>query len=182
MAYVLAEQKIEICSIQGLNRIYDKVIMNFIERTIELARDNVKKGGRPFACIIVKDGKILVEAVNQVAQTHDPTAHAEIEAIRKGSQILKSEHFTGCDFYILPHPCPMCLAAMYYCSPDRVIFITTRDDYSTYYIDDRKYFTLMSFYEEIGKTWEKRRMPMFYQPDQRAIEVYKLWKELNEKS
>ena len=75
--------------------------MDFIERTIEVAKENVKKGGRPFACLIVKDGKILVEAANQVAQSHDPTAHAEILAIQKGSQILKSEHFKDCEFYIL---------------------------------------------------------------------------------
>lgn len=95
--------------------------MDFIERTIEVAMENVKEGGRPFACLIVKDGKVLVEAANQVAQSHDPTAHAEILAIQKGSQLLKSEHFEGCEFYILAHPCPMCLAAMYYCSPKRVI-------------------------------------------------------------
>jgi len=153
--------------------------MDFIKRTIELARENVEQGGRPFACVIAKDGKVLVEASNQVAQSHDPTAHAEILAIRKGSQILGSEHFTGCEFYILAHPCPMCLAAMYYCSPDRVIFITTRDDYSKYYVDDRKYFTLLNFYEEIAKPWEKRKMPMSFHPDPKAIEVYKLWKELN---
>ena len=75
--------------------------MEFVKRTIELAKDNVKAGGRPFACLVVKDGKILVEAANLVAQTHDPTAHAEVVAIQKGSKILKSEHFTGCTFYIL---------------------------------------------------------------------------------
>ena len=153
--------------------------MDFVARTIELAHKNVEEGGRPFACLIVKDGKILIEATNQVAQTHDPTAHAEILAIRKASEILGTEHFTGCDFYILAHPCPMCLAAMYYCSPDRVVFITTRDDYSAYYIDDRKYFTLHNFYDEIAKPWQNRAMPMIYQPDPRAIEVYTLWKRRN---
>jgi guanine deaminase len=139
---------------------------------------NVEAGGRPFACLIVKEGEILVEAVNQVAQTHDPTAHAEIVAIRQASAKLQSEHFTGCEFYILAHPCPMCLAAMYYCSPDRVVFITQRDDYSTYYTDDRKYFTLARFYEEIGKPWQERRMPMVYQPRADAIQVYRRWREL----
>ncbi len=95
--------------------------------------------------------------------------------------MLKSEHFYGCEFYILAHPCPMCLAAMYYCSPDRVIFITTRDDYAKHYVDDRKYFTLNNFYEEIGKPWEKRNLPMVYHPDQQALEVYELWEKLNHK-
>ncbi len=151
----------------------------FVRRTIELAKENVSKGGRPFACLIVKDGEVLVESPNLVAQTHDPTAHAEILAIREASQILQSEHFTGCDFYILAHPCPMCLAAMYYCSPDRVIFITTRDDYSQFYIDDRKYFTLVNFYEEIHTPWQERKMPMEHHPDPEGIEVYRLWKDLN---
>jgi tRNA(Arg) A34 adenosine deaminase TadA len=125
--------------------------MDFIRRTIDLARANVEPGGRPFACLIVKDGAILAEGVNRVAQTHDPTAHAEIEAIRLAAASLQSESFKGCEFYILAHPCPMCLAAMYYCSPDRVVFVTSREDYSRYYVDDRKYFTLSNFYDEIGK-------------------------------
>jgi guanine deaminase len=152
--------------------------VDFIRRTIDLALANVEAGGRPFACIIVKEGEILVEAVNQVAQTHDPTAHAEIVAIRQASAKLQSEHFTGCEFYILAHPCPMCLAAMYYCSPDRVVFITQRDEYSTYYTDDRKYFTLANFYEEITKPWQERRMPMVYEPRADAIKVYRRWREL----
>ena len=154
--------------------------MDFITRTIDLARENVEKGGRPFACVIAKEGQVLAEAANQVVQTHDPTAHAEILAIRKEAQILQSEHFTGCEFYILAHPCPMCLGAMYYCSPDRIIFITTREDYAPFYVDDRKYFTLLNFYEEVGKPWQKRKMPMEHQFDPRGVEVYQLWKKRNQ--
>ena len=73
---------------------------------------NVEDGGRPFACVIAKDGNILAERVNRVAQTHDPTAHAEIVAIRQVAAKLQSEAFAGCEFYILAHPCPMRLAAM----------------------------------------------------------------------
>jgi guanine deaminase len=153
--------------------------MDFIKRTIELAAANVEQGGRPFARVIVKDGKVLSEAVNRVAQTHDPTAHAEVNAIREATRILGSEHLTGCTFYILAHPCPMCLSAMYYCSPDKVVFITTRDDYATYYRDDRKYFTVMNFYDEISKPWQQRAMPMEYHPNPDAIKVYQRWKEVN---
>ena len=154
--------------------------MDFVDRTIEIARENVRDGGRPFACLIAKDGEVLVEAANQVAQTNDPTAHAEILAIQKCSRLLESEHFHGCTFYILAHPCPMCLAAMYYCSPEKVVFITTRDDYSKFYMDDRKYFTLLNFYEEIGKPWKERTMPMEHHPDDEALAVYKLWQKLND--
>jgi tRNA(Arg) A34 adenosine deaminase TadA len=153
--------------------------MNFIQRTIDLAMANVEEGGRPFACVIVKDGQILAEGVNRVAQTHDPTAHAEIVAIREASTKLGSEDFSGCEFYILAHPCPMCLAAIYYCSPDRVVFLTSREDYSRYYKDDRRYFTLANFYDEFGKPWQQRRLPMVYEPQPHGIEVYRRWKERN---
>jgi tRNA(Arg) A34 adenosine deaminase TadA len=153
--------------------------MDFIKRTIEIAAENVEQGGRPFATVIVKNGEIIAEAANQVAQTHDPTAHAEICAIRQACTSLGTENLTGCVFYILAHPCPMCLAAMYYTSPDKVIFITTRDDYAPYYVDDRKYFTLANFYDEIGKPWKERRMPMEYHPHLGGLEVYKRWHELN---
>jgi guanine deaminase len=153
--------------------------VDFIRRTIELAMANVERGGRPFACVIAKGGAVLAEAVNLVAQTHDPTAHAEICAIREASAKLQSEDFSGCEFYILAHPCPMCLAAMYYCSPDRVVFITTREDYSAYYTDDRKYFTVANFYEEFAKPWNRRRMPMVYEPVPEGIKVYERWKERN---
>jgi guanine deaminase len=153
--------------------------MDFIRRTIELASANVESGGRPFACLIVKNGEIVAEGVNQVAQTHDPTAHAEIVAIRQAAAKLQTENFTGCEFYILAHPCPMCLAAMYYCSPERVVFITRREDYSPYYTDDRRYFTLASFYDEISKSWDKRTLPMTHAPHPDGIAVYRRWQELN---
>ncbi len=73
----------------------------------------------------------------------------------------------------------MCLAAMYYCSPERVIFITTREEYSEFYIDDRRYFTLASFYGEIARDWRDRSLPMVHEPRPEAIEVYRRWREKN---
>lgn len=113
--------------------------MDFAQRTIELARRNVAEGGRPFATVIVKGGEILAESANQVAQTHDPTAHAEILAIRQACTKLGSENLIGATIYVLAHPCPMCLGSLYYCSPDEVVFLTARDGYEPYYVDDRKY-------------------------------------------
>jgi tRNA(Arg) A34 adenosine deaminase TadA len=153
--------------------------MDFIQRVIDLARANVEQGGRPFACVIVKGGRILAEGVNRVAQTHDPTAHAEMCAIREAAAKLQSEYFTGCEFFLLTHPCPMCLGAMYQCSPDRVVFATTWEECSRYYTDDRKYFTLSTLYEEIAKPWDQRRLPMSHESHAGAIEVYRRWKELN---
>ncbi|MFJ9844175.1 nucleoside deaminase [Kitasatospora sp. NPDC101155] len=101
--------------------------MDFVQRTIDIARQNVAEGGRPFATVIVKDGAILAESPNKVAQTGDPTAHAEILAIREACTRLGTEHLTGTTIYVLAHPCPMCLGSLYYCSPDEVVFLTTRD-------------------------------------------------------
>lgn len=156
--------------------------MDFIKRTIMIARKNVEEGGRPFATIIVRAGEIIAEAANQVAQTHDPTAHAEVLAIREACTKLGTEHLDDCDFYIMAHPCPMCLAAMYYTSPNKVIFITTREDYAPYYVDDRKYFELHNFYDEFSKPWDKRRMPMEHRADPEGIGVYQKWAELNRKN
>ncbi|WP_329021852.1 MULTISPECIES: nucleoside deaminase [unclassified Streptomyces] len=153
--------------------------MDFVQRTIDLARQNVVEGGRPFATVIVKDGEILAESANKVAQTSDPTAHAEILAIREACVQLGTEHLAGTTIYVLAHPCPMCLGALYYCSPDEVVFLTTRDAYEPHYIDDRKYFKLNTFYEEFAKPWEERRLPMRYEPRDAAVDVYRLWQERN---
>ncbi|WP_271460431.1 nucleoside deaminase [Pantoea leporis] len=153
--------------------------MDFVQRTIDLAMKNVEEGGRPFATVIVRDGKLIAESANQVAQTNDPTAHAEILAIREACRESSSENLTDCDIYILASPCPMCLGALYYCSPKQVIYITKREEYSTYYRDDRKYFELDTFYAEYSKPIEQRRLPMQYQPRPQALDVYKRWQVLN---
>src|SRR6201994_4090178 len=119
--------------------------MGFAQRTIDLARRNVEEGGRPFATVIVKDGEALAESANKVAQTHDPTAHAEILAIRAACMKLGTENLMGTTIYVLAHPCPMCLGSLYYCSPDQAVFLTTRETYAPYYVDDRKYFELATF-------------------------------------
>lgn len=153
--------------------------MDFAQRAIDLARQNVAEGGRPFATVIVKGGEILAESANRVAQTHDPTAHAEILAIREACTKLGTEHLVGTTVYVLAHPCPMCLGSLYYCSPDEVVFLTSRDSYGPYYVDDRKYFELATFYDEFAKPWDQRRLPMRYQPREEAVDVYQLWRERN---
>ncbi|MGA4847186.1 nucleoside deaminase [Streptomyces sp. G5(2025)] len=153
--------------------------MNFAQRTIDIARQNVAEGGRPFATVIVKDGEILAESPNKVAQTNDPTAHAEILAIREACTKLCTEHLTGTTIYVLAHPCPMCLGSLYYCSPDEVVFLTTRDAYEPHYVDDRKYFELDTFYSEFAKTWDERRLPMRYEAREDATAVYKFWQQRN---
>lgn len=151
--------------------------MDFAQRTVDLARQNVMEGGRPFATVIARDGQVLAESPNLVAQTNDPTAHAEILAIRAACTAVGSEHLTGATIYVLAHPCPMCLGSLYYCSPDAVVFLTQRDEYAPYYQDNRKYFELATFYDEFAKSWQDRRLPMQHQPHPDALDVYRLWQE-----
>lgn len=122
---------------------------------------------------------MLAESANKVAQTNDPTAHAEILAIRAACTKLGTEHLVGTTIYVLAHPCPMCLGSLYYCSPDEVVFLTSRDTYEPHYVDDRKYFELATFYDEFAKDWQDRRLPMRYQPSDAAVEVYRFWQERN---
>lgn len=154
-------------------------VVDFAQRTIDLARRNVVEGGRPFATVIAKGGEVLAESPNRVAQTHDPTAHAEILAIRAACTALGTEHLTGTTIYVLAHPCPMCLGSLYYCSPDEVVFLTTRETYQPFYVDNRKYFELDTFYDEFAKPWSERRLPMRYAPRDDAVDVYRLWRERN---
>lgn len=150
-----------------------------IARTIAVASKNVEEGGRPFACVIVRDGVLVAESGNLVAQTGDPTAHAEVVAIRVASQVLQSESFVGCSIYVIAHPCPMCLGALYYCDPDRVVFLTLREDYARFYRDDRRHFDMDTFYDEFGRSWQDRRLPMEFVPSDEALAVYQSWVNLN---
>ncbi|MGB9095132.1 nucleoside deaminase [Erwinia sp.] len=154
-------------------------MMDFVKRTIALAMQNVEEGGRPFATVIVRNDEIIAESANKAAQSHDPTAHAEILAIREACKKLQTEDLSDCEIYILASPCPMCLGSLYYCSPKQVIYITTREEYVPFYRDDRKYFELENFYQEFAKPIPQRRLPMKQQPDVEALEVYKRWQELN---
>ncbi|AZB44406.1 nucleoside deaminase [Bacillus sp. FJAT-42376] len=153
--------------------------MDFIQRTIELARKNVEEGGRPFACIITRGDEMISERTNQAAQTNNPTAHAEILAIQDACQKLGTEHLKDCQIYILASPCPMCLGALYYCSPEKVTYIVSRDEYKTYYRDDRKYFEIENFYDEFSKTIEDRRLPMEKAEREDGLDPYKQWNEIH---
>jgi len=154
-------------------------VTDFAQRTIDLARQNVAEGGRPFATVIVQDGEILAESANRVAQTNDPTAHAEILAIREACTKLRTEHLVDATIYALAHPCPMCLGSLYYCSPKEVIFLITRESYEQYYLDDRKYFEVSTFYDEFAKTWDQRRRRVGSASAGAAVDVYRLWNERN---
>lgn len=96
-----------------------------IQKTIQLAIENVAHGGGPFGAIVVKDGKIIATGVNQVTATLDPTAHAEVVAIRAACKALNNFELTGCEIYCSCEPCPMCLGAIYWSRPAHVYFAAT---------------------------------------------------------
>ena len=108
----------------------------FMRHAIQLAVENVKKGGGPFAALVVKDGVVVAAGVNQVTATNDPTAHAEIVAIRNACRRLKNFQLTGCEIYTTCEPCPMCLGAIYWARPARIYYGSTKRDAASAGFDD----------------------------------------------
>jgi tRNA(Arg) A34 adenosine deaminase TadA len=100
----------------------------FITRAIDLATQNVITGGGPFGAVIVRDGKIISEGVNRVTETNDPTAHAEVQAIRKACEKLNTYDLSGCEIYSSCEPCPMCFSAIYWAHIDKVFYAATYKD------------------------------------------------------
>lgn len=145
--------------------------MKFLERAIELARQGMDAGqGGPFGCVVVKDNQIVGEGNNQVTSTNDPTAHAEVVAIRNACKHLQAYQLTGCDIYTSCEPCPMCLGAIYWARPRRVIYANTRDEAAAIDFDDA------FIYNEINAGMEDRRIPFVHVPHPLGQEIFALWK------
>jgi len=148
----------------------------FLERAIDLSRENMRSGkGGPFGCVIVKDGKIIGEGCNHVVTTNDPTAHAEVVAIRDACKALGSFQLTDCDVYASCEPCPMCLGAIYWARPKRVIYANTKQDAAAINFDDQ------FIYDEIEKPDHERTIAFLHYPLQKAIQVFEEWKQMENK-
>ena len=144
----------------------------YLERAIELSRQGMKDGqGGPFGCVIVKDGEIIGEGFNQVTSTNDPTAHAEVVAIRNACERLGTYQLNGCDVYTSCEPCPMCLGAIYWARPERVIYANTREDAAAVEFDDD------FIYQEINAKMHDRKIPFLHEPHPLALQVFQDWKE-----
>jgi tRNA(Arg) A34 adenosine deaminase TadA len=150
--------------------------VEFMRRAIALALENVRCGGGPFAAVIVRDGKILAEGANRVTQTNDPTAHAEIVAIREACRVLKDFQLAGCDLYTTCEPCPMCLGAIYWARPARVFYASTAADAAAAGFDDA------FIYEELKKAATHRRFPMSQLLREEALAVFAAWRNLSAKT
>ncbi len=123
----------------------------FLARTIELATDNVANGGGPFGALIVRGGKVLAEGQNRVTATLDPTAHAEVTAIRAACQAVKDFSLKGATLYTSCEPCPLCLSAALWARIDRVVFAADRNDAAEGGFDDREFYELFARPRE---TWD----------------------------
>src|SRR5215217_5073633 len=148
----------------------------FLERAIELSAQGMQnRQGGPFGCVIVKNGRIIGEGCNEVTATNDPTAHAEVVAIRNACKNLNNFQLEGCDVYASCEPCPMCLGAIYWARPQRVIYANTKADAAAINFDDQ------FIYDEIEKADAQRVIQFIHHPDANAIEVFEQWKSMNNK-
>ena len=148
----------------------------FMRRAIELAIDNVRAGrGGPFAAVIVRNGDVLAEGTNLVTSANDPTAHAEVVAIREACR--KAGHFElrGCEIYATCEPCPMCLGAIYWSRLDRIYYAATRKDAAAAGFDD-------SFlYDEVALTLDKRSIPMKHLMRTESLAAFEVWRQQADK-
>jgi len=142
---------------------------SFLQQAIALAVENVRRGGGPFGALVVRDGVAIATGINQVTRSNDPTAHAEVVAIREACRVLGSFQLAGCDVYCSCEPCPMCLGALYWARPDRVFFAATQDQAAAAGFDD-------SFiYRELRAAAPDRTLPLIHVADEQAALPFDEW-------
>ena len=142
----------------------------FMRRAIELARKGMENGaGGPFGCVVVKDGEIVGEGSNLVTSTNDPTAHAEVVAIRNACQNLNSFQLDDCIIYTSCEPCPMCLGAIYWARPAKMFFACNREDAAKVGFDDQ------FIYEEIVKPIIERKIESVIFLREEGVKVFENW-------
>jgi len=148
----------------------------FMARAIQLAILNVHAGkGGPFAAVVVRDGRIIAEGVNLVTSTNDPTAHAEVVAIRAACQNLGSFQLTGCEMYASSEPCPMCMGAIYCARLARVFFAATRQDAAAIGFDDAR------IYEQLEQPVSRRAIPTGQMMRDEALAAFRAWDQRQDK-
>jgi tRNA(Arg) A34 adenosine deaminase TadA len=148
----------------------------YLREAIEMAVQNVTAGqGGPFAALVVQDGEIIGRGTNVVTTLNDPTAHAEVTAIRRACDAQKDFELTGCTLYATCEPCPMCLGAAYWARLDRVYYAATRADAAAAGFDDSH------IYEELTKSPEDRRIPMQQQLRNEAQRPFEAWLDYEER-
>ena len=148
---------------------------NFMLRAIELSINSANNDGGPFGCVVTKENEIIAEGSNKVTLSNDPTAHAEIVAIREACKKLNTFNLSGCDLYTSCEPCPMCLSAIYWSHIDNIFYANTRGDAKNIDFDD-------SFiYSEISKKHEDRKIPIKQILREEASKAFELWSKKTDK-
>ena len=148
----------------------------FMQKAIELSIKNIHNNGGPFGCVIVKNNKIISEGVNGVTQKNDPTAHAEIVAIRNACKKLNTFDLSGCELYTSCEPCPMCLSAIYWSHIDLVYYGNSRENAAEIQFDDK------FIYDEMKKDINERKIPLKQILKDEAIKAFNLWAETENKT
>jgi guanine deaminase len=149
----------------------------FMLEAIRLSQEGMEKGaGGPFGCVIVKDGEIVGSGHNRVTSTNDPTAHAEVVAIRDACARLGTFQLNDCTVYTSCEPCPMCLGAIYWARPDKIYFANSRKDAASINFDDD------FIYQEIGMPVDARSIPSEQLLREEGYEVFKLWADNGDKT
>lgn len=147
-------------------------ITTAMRRAIKLSHEKMQGGhGGPFGAVIIKDGEIISEGWNQVTSSNDPTAHAEVVAIRNACKILNTFNLQGCVLVTSCEPCPMCLAASYWARVDKIYYANTRFDAADIGFDDS------FFYDELSKEIEHRQVPMITLLRDEGLVAFKAWSE-----
>ena len=148
----------------------------FMQKAIELSIKNIHNNGGPFGCVIVKNNKIISEGVNGVTQKNDPTAHAEIVAIRNACKKLNTFDLSGCELYTSCEPCPMCLSAIYWSHIDLGYYGNSRENAAEIQFDDK------FIYDEMKKDINERKIPLKQILKDEAIKAFDLWAETENKT
>ncbi len=149
---------------------------DYLLEAIRTANAGMERGdGGPFGCVIVKDGTIVGRGNNRVTSTNDPTAHAEVVAIRDACKALGDFQLTGCVLYTSCEPCPMCLGAIYWARPDRIVFAATREDAADAGFDDQL------IYDELPLPYGERRIPTKHLMREEGLSLFHSWKSKSDK-
>jgi tRNA(Arg) A34 adenosine deaminase TadA len=148
----------------------------FMKEAIALSQNGVRNNeGGPFGCLIVKDDKIIGRGNNKVTSSNDPTAHAEVVAIRDACKNLGTFQLEDCEVYSSCEPCPMCLGAIYWARPKLVYYANSREDAANIGFDDSM------IYEELGIELDKRKIPIINLGREEALKVFKEWQNKSNK-
>jgi tRNA(Arg) A34 adenosine deaminase TadA len=147
----------------------------FMKEAIEVSMENIQHGGGPFGAVVVKEGEIIARSGNSVTRDNDPTAHAEVNAIREAAKVLKNHDLSGCVIYSSCEPCPMCLSAIYWARIDRIYYGNNRYDAADIGFDDN------FLYEELRKDLNERTIPIEQLDRNEALKTFAAWKEMEDK-